>query len=85
MFRCLVAVTAAVALVALLAPAVLFSEPVSSVSMIVLGMAALVAGLALWRDESHAARRAGRILAVVGVVALAVGVGLFALLAFRGY
>ena len=88
MFGRLIAVTAAVVLVAMLAPAVLLGEPVPSVSIIVLGVAALVGGLALRRDESPAAKRVGRILAVLGVVVLAIGVGLFALLylgAFRGY
>jgi hypothetical protein len=88
MVRRLIAVTAAVVLVALLAPTVLFGGSVSSVSIIALGAVALVGGFALAQDESPAARRAGRVVAIGGLVVLAFGAGLFVLLyfgAFRGY
>jgi hypothetical protein len=81
------AVMAAVVFVALLVPA-LFSSGFSSVSIGVLGTAALVGGLALSRSDARAATRAGAIIAIVGGVVLTFGVGLFALLylgAFRGY
>ena len=88
MSRRLIAVAAAVVFLAVLAPAVLLSERVSTASIAVLGVAALVGGLALSRDESRATKRAGRIVAVLGLIVLASSVGLFVLLylgAFRGY
>jgi hypothetical protein len=84
----LTAVTAAAISVVLLAPAVLLGNTASSLSIVVLGAVVLVGGMALTRNESRTAWRAGAIVAVVGAVVLVFGVGLVALLylgAFSGY